>query len=191
MHRLILLLLGVLLARPLLAEWRVDAESSRISFIATKDARQAEVGRFFGLQGIVDEQGAVRLQVELDSMRTGVLVQDQRLHQELFEVSRFAFAEVTAQLDLQPITNLAPGAQMEIQLPAILSLHGVEQAFSSDLLVTRLDEHRFQIVTLTPALIDAADFGLAPALEGLRQSAGLESVSLSVPVSAVLILRQR
>jgi hypothetical protein len=190
MHRFIVFLLAVLFAGPLLADWRVDAESSRVSFIATKDARQAEVGRFFGLLGKVDEQGAVQLKVELDSMRTGVLLQDQRLHRELFEVSRFAFAEVTAQLDLQPITNLAPGAQMEIQLPATLSLHGVEQAFSTDLLVTRLDEHRFQIVTLTPVVLDATAFGLAPALEGLRQSAGLQSVSLSVPVSAVLIFRQ-
>lgn len=190
MHRFILLLLGVLLAGPLLADWRVDAESSRVSFIATKDAQQAEVGRFFGLLGTVDEQGRVQLKVELDSMRTGVLLQDQRLHRELFEVSRFAFAEVTAQLDLQPITNLAPGAQMEIRLPATLSLHGVEQAFSTDLLVTRLDEHRFQIVTLTPVVLDASAFGLAPALERLRQSVGLQSISLSVPVSAVLILRQ-
>lgn len=191
MHKILLLLLGLFATQSAIADWRVDAESSRVSFIATKDAHQSDVGRFFGLLGGVDTSGKVLLKVEIDSLRTGVLLQDQRLRKELFDSARFAFAEVHAQLDLQPIANLAPGAQMELTLPATLSLHGVEKPFSCDLLITRLDEHRFQIVTLSPVVLDAAEFGLTAAVETLRQSVGLHSISLAVPVTAVLIFTER
>ena len=47
--------------------------------------------------------------------------------------------------------------------PVTVSLHGKRKSYASDLLVTRLDEHRFQVVTLSPLVLDAADFDLAPA----------------------------
>ena len=190
MHRFLLLLIALLAGQPALADWRIDAQSSRVSFIATKDVRHIDVGRFYGLAGGVDAEGNVQLKVEMDSLRTGTLLQDQRLHKELFYSPAFAFAQVRARLDLVPITNLAPGAQMELSLPATLTLRGMEKGFETDLLITRLDEHRFQIVTLTPVVLDAADFGLTAAIESLRQSVGLQTVSLAVPVSAVLILTE-
>ena len=190
MHKLILLLAGLFAALPVLADWRVDAESSRVAFVATKDVTQHDIGRFYGLLGGVDAAGKVLLKVELESLRTGVLLQDQRLYKELFDTSRFGFAEVRGQLDMLPITNLAPGAQMQMQLPVTLSLHGMHKALSLDLLVTRLDQHRFQVVTFTPVVLDAADYGLTSALESLRKSVGLNSVSLVVPVTAVLIFSE-
>lgn len=187
----LLVLFAVLLATPsVFADWRIDAESSRVSFIASKEARQTEVGRFYGLLGGVDDAGNVRLKIELDSLRTGVLLQDQRLRKELLDSSRFAFAEVRSELVLQRLLNLAPGAQMEMQLPAILSLHGVEQPLSIELLVTRLDQHRFQVVTLSPVVIDLSEFALAEPLEILSSSVGLGRVGLAVPVSAVLIFSE-
>lgn len=191
MRKIFVLLAGLFISQPLLADWRVDAESSRVSFIATKDARQTDVGRFYGLLGGVDAAGSVRVQIELDSLRSGSMVQDQRLRKELMETSRYAFAEVSSAVVLPRILNLAPGAQMELQLPATLSLHGVKKSLDMELMVTRLDQHRFQIVTLTPVVIDLTDFGLATALETLRSSVGLSTISLSVPVSAVLIFSER
>lgn len=191
MRKIFVLLAGLFISQPLLADWRVDAESSRVSFIATKDARQTDVGRFYGLLGGVDAAGSVRVKIELDSLRSGSMVQDQRLRKELMETSRYAFAEVSSAVVLPRILNLAPGAQMELQLPATLSLHGVKKSLDMELMVTRLDQHRFQIVTLTPVVIDLTDFGLATALETLRSSVGLSTISLSVPVSAVLIFSER
>jgi polyisoprenoid-binding protein YceI len=142
------------------------------------------------LLGGVDAAGKVLLKVELESLRTGVLLQDQRLYQELFDTSRYEFAEVRGQLDMLPITNLAPGAQMQMQMPVTLTLHGMHKALNLDLLVTRLDQHRFQVVTFTPVVLDAADYGLTTALDSLRKSVGLNSVSLVVPVTAVLIFSE-
>ena len=190
MHKLLFLLVGLFAMQPALADWQVDAESSRVSFVASKDADQHVIGRFYGLLGGVDKAGKVKLKVELVSLRTGVLLQDQRLDKELFETSKFAFAEVRGQLDLLRITKLAPGAQMQLQLPVTLSLHGMQKALNLELQITRLDQHRFQVVTFTPVVLNAADFGLSPALDKLAKSVGLHSVSLIVPVSAVLIFSE-
>ncbi|MCY1188772.1 hypothetical protein D9M73_299220 [compost metagenome] len=59
------------------------------------------------------------------------------------------------------------------------------------MLVTRLDEHRFQVVTLSPLVVSAADFGLTAGVESLRKLAGLKNIGQSVPVGAVLIFASR
>ena len=157
MHKLICLGLA-LLALPVQAAWYLDYESSRLSFISTKNATLSEVGRFLVMHGKVDDKGQARLRVELD---------------------------------LAPIVELADGVQLEMRQPVTVSLHGKRKSYASDLLVTRLDEHRFQVVTLSPLVLDAADFDLAPGIETLRKLAGAGSIGLSVPVGAVLIFTSR
>lgn len=71
-------------------------------------------------------------------------LRDERIREHLFETKRFAEAEITAQLDLAPIVELADGVQLEMRQPVTVSLHGKRKSYASDLLVTRLDEHRFR-----------------------------------------------
>ena len=80
-------------------------------------------------------------------MSTDIPLRDERIREHLFETKRFAEAEITAQLDLAPIVELADGVQLEMRQPVTVSLHGKRKSYASDLLVTRLDEHRFQVVT--------------------------------------------
>ncbi len=187
MPKLFALLFTLCLSLPALADWKLDNESSRIAFVFTQDEHQAEVGRFYGLLGGVADDGRVELRVEIDSLRTGVLARDQRLRKDLFDSAQYPFAEVAARLDPLPIIQLAPGAQMELRLPLRLRLGDVERLYEAELLVTRLDDHRFQVVTQVPLLLDAGDLALRGAVQHLREQAGLQSISLAVPVSAVLI----
>lgn len=143
------------------------------------------------MHGKVDDKGQARLRVELDSVSTDIPLRDERIREHLFETKRFAEAGITAQLDLAPIVELADGVQLEMRQPVTVSLHGKRKSYASDLLVTRLDEHRFQVVTLSPLVLDAADFDLAPGIETLRKLAGAGSIGLSVPVGAVLIFTSR
>lgn len=72
-----------------------------------------------------------------------------------------------------------------------VTLHGQTRSYNTLLLATRLDERRFQVVTLEPLILRASEFGLLPGLENLRKLAGLKSINPSVPVSAVLIFTAR
>lgn len=180
-------LLAALICAPVQAAWQLDRESSRLSFISTKLTNVAEVNRFRSLSGSVTDDGQVQLLVPLDSVDSGIALRDERLRKQLFVVNQFPRAQISAQLDIAPLLRLAAGAQLELRLPLTVNLHGHSRDYSSELLVTRLDDRRFQVVTLAPLVLNAEDFGLAPGLEALRQLAGLKSISLAVPVSAVLI----
>lgn len=191
MRALFPLLASACLAAPAQAAWYLDYESSRLGFVSGREGGVAENNRFLVVHGNVDEQGRASLRIELDSVFSGVPLRDERLREQVFDTASFPEAEVHAQLDLGPLLGLANGAQLETQLPLSLQLHGRTRAYRAEVLVTRLDERRFQVVTLAPLILDAADFGLAPGIERLRQLAGLRGIGLSVPVGAVLIFAAR
>ncbi|MCY1402409.1 hypothetical protein D9M71_175490 [compost metagenome] len=173
------------------ADWYLDGESSRLSFVSTKNANVSEVQRFLVLHGKVDPEGLAQVEVELESINSGIPLRDERMRKELFQIDRFPDAMITTKIDLRPINDLAPGAQLELRLPLMVDLHGKQHQYQAELLATRLDDRRFQVVTLEPLVINAEDFDLAPGLETLRKMAGLSAISLSVPVGAVLIFTAR
>ncbi|WP_460140080.1 YceI family protein [Pseudomonas sp. S2_E01] len=173
------------------ANWYLDGESSRLSFVSTKNANISEVQRFLVLHGKVSPKGVAEVEVELDSINSGIPLRDERMRKDLFEIERFPEALISAQIDLGPINDLANGAQLELRLPVTVNVHGKQHQYNAELLATRLDDRRFQVVTLEPLVINAADFDLAPGLESLRKVAGLSAISLSVPVGAVLIFTAR
>ncbi len=172
-------LLLAAIALPAQANWYLDGESSRLSFVSTKNAHVSEVQRFLVLHGKVDPNGRAEVEVELDSINSGIPLRDERMRKELF------------QIDLRPINDLAPGAQLELRLPLTVNLHGKQHEYAAELLATRLDDRRFQVVTLEPLVINAEDFDLVPGLDSLRKLADLSAISLSVPVGAVLIFTAR
>ncbi|MPQ67180.1 MULTISPECIES: YceI family protein [Pseudomonas] len=192
MHRsrLFLALLGVL-ALPAQANWYLDNESSRLSFISTHNADISEVHRFLTLHGKIDGRGLATLEVELESVSTGIPLRDERLRRDLFEIKTWPEAQIVAQINVQPISDLASGAQLELRLPLVVKLRGKEHSYNAELLATRLDDRRFQVVTLEPLVLHAEDFDLLPGLATLRKAAGLSAISLSVPVGAVLIFAAR
>lgn len=185
----LLLTLGVSLSAQ--ASWYLDGESSRLSFITTQNANVANKHRFLVLHGKVDRKGHAQLRIEMDSVNSAVPLRDERMRDQLFDFRHFPEAQITAQINLQPINELAPGAQVELRLPVTVSLRGKQHTYEAELLATRLDEQRFQVVTLEPLMLQAEDFGLQPELETLRKSAGLSAISFSVPVNAVLIFTAR
>ncbi|KPW36474.1 YceI [Pseudomonas coronafaciens pv. atropurpurea] len=189
-NRLLLVTLAAV-ALPAQANWYLDNESSRLSFTSTKNADIAEVHRFLVLHGKVDNNGLAKVGIETDSVSTGIPLRDERLREQVFQVRKFPAAQITAQLDMRPINDLAPGAQLELRLPLSVSLRGKTHTYNAELLATRLDERRFQVVTLEPLVVHAQDFDLVPDFTALRDAAGLSAISLSVPVGAVLIFTAR
>ncbi len=147
--------------------------------------------RFLVLHGKVDRNGAAQVEVELESVNSGIPLRDERMRNQLFEIKTFPEALISTQINLQPINDLAPGAQLELRLPLSVTLHGKTHTYNAELLATRLDDRRFQVVTLEPLVLRAEDFELVPGVTALRNAAGLASISLAVPVGAVLIFTAR
>ncbi|WP_459206595.1 YceI family protein [Pseudomonas sp. MLB6B] len=183
--------LCMLFCLPAHANWHLDGESSRVSFVTGKNGEQVDVHRFLVLHGAVDRKGVAGLRIEMDSVSSGTPLLDEQMRDGLFEVKRFADATVKTQIDLQPLNDLANGAQIELRLPVTVKMHGKSHTYDAPLLATRLDERRFQVVTLEPLVLRAADYDLLPGLERLRTFAKLKAINPSVPVNAVLIFTAR
>jgi hypothetical protein len=191
MAKLYLALLVACLALPARAAWYLDNESSRLSFISTHSGNLSEVHRFLTLHGQIGADGRARLRIELDSLSTGIPLRDERLRAMLFDTERLPEAQIAARVNLALLTDLAPGAQLELRLPLTLTLNERARQLEAELLVTRLDDRRFQVVSLAPLVLHAEDFALAGGIEALRKVADLSAISLSVPVGAVLIFTAR
>jgi hypothetical protein len=53
------------------------------------------------------------VEVELDSINSGIPLRDERMRKELFEIEQISRTRlITTQIDLRPINDLAPGAQL-------------------------------------------------------------------------------
>lgn len=173
------------------ARWYLDNESSRISFVTSHDTQRAEVGRFLKLHGLIEEAGQVLLRVELETVSSGHAQRDSILREQLFDIRRFPEARIVAELDITRFMPLADGAQQEVRLPIELTLLGRTLRLETELLVTRLDALRFQIVTLAPLVLPLQDLGLSATITALAEHGDVRNINLAVPVSAVLIFTRR
>lgn len=168
------------------ADWTLDAEASRLSFISTKNASKAEVHYFRELSGVVTEGGAARVEVPLDSVETAIPIRNERMREFLFETADFPTLEVSA--DVDPSLLAATGTRMSA-VPVTVSLHGQEASYEAAMLIARDEDGSLTVATGEPIVVNAADFELGAGIAKLQELAGLASISTAVPVSARLVFR--
>ncbi|QJP07839.1 YceI family protein [Pseudomonas multiresinivorans] len=177
----------LVLASPLaMAEWQLDGDTSRISFVSVKRGKMAEVQRFDRLSGQIDDQGAVRVVVPLESIDSGLALRDERMRNSFFEIERFPEAIVSSQLDLSRYDDLRVGQSRQETLDFNLDLHGQQRRLKSEVLVSRPSESRIEVTTLEPLVLKLIDFDLEEKLEPLKAVANVPSITPEVPVFAVL-----
>lgn len=181
----------LILASPLaLAEWQLDGDTSRISFVSVKRGKMAEVQRFDQLSGQIDDKGAVRLVVSLASIDSGLALRDERMRNSFFEVERYPDATITSQLDLSLYDDLQVGQSRPQTIDFNLDLHGQQRRLKAEVLVSRPSEERIEVTTLEPLVLKLIDFDLEEKLAPLKEVANLPSITPEVPVFAVLGFRQ-
>jgi len=187
----VLLFCLALLTFPVLAEWQLQPELSRLSFVSFKRGDIAEVQRFTEISGVVDDQGAVRLVLPFSALDSGLALRDERMSELLFETERFPEVLISAQVDLAAWEQLAVGEAQVATLEFQLDLHGQQRPLKAEVLVSRLGEESMQVSTLEPMLVKAVDFDLLEGLERLKEIANLPSISPEVPVFAILNFQRR
>ncbi len=187
---LLVVTLGLATPAVLADAWRVDPAASRLNFVSVKNDAVGEVHAFTRLSGGVDGSGIATLEVDLDSVDTGIDIRDQRMREMLFETARFGRAVIRAQLGADDMAALAPGAQRHLETTLTLDLHGASAELPAELTVTGLDAGLVLVATSKPVVVNATSFGLAPGVEALREVAKLKTISIAVPVTAQLVLQR-
>ncbi|WP_108259492.1 YceI family protein [Mangrovicoccus ximenensis] len=179
--------LAALLVLPCAAlAWDLDPDGSAVSYVSMKNGSIAEANSFSSLSGSVSDAGAVTVDINLASVETGIDIRNQRVRDLLFKVDVFPKATVTAQVDLDALAEIAPGASAKMELPLTLSVNDTGSDYASTVLVTRAGEDRVVVASLAPVIVDAEELDFPEGLAKLRELAGLDSIQPVVPVSFVL-----
>lgn len=178
--------LAILWGFPAQAQWTLDNDESRISFISTKANTAAEVHTFSVVDGSIEANGDATISIDLDTVDTAIEVRDERMRSMLFETDEHPSATLAARVDAKAIEALAPGESTNMTVEGQLMLHGTETSVTFDAAVARLGEGRIMVTSLRPVIINASDVGLLQGVEKLREVAGLPSISPAVPVTFVL-----
>ncbi|WP_138468367.1 YceI family protein [Poseidonocella sp. HB161398] len=166
--------------------WDLDPDASAVSYVSMKNGDVAEANSFSSLSGSVSETGTVTVDINLASVETGIDIRNQRVRDLLFKVDVFPKATVTAEVDLEALGQIAPGAAAKMELPLSLSVNGTGSDYASSVLVTRAGEDRVVVASLAPVIVDAGELDFPEGLAKLRELAGLDSIQPVVPVSFVL-----
>ena len=189
-YAVMVLTLALLVSGQAQADWILENGPSSLNFVSIKNNAIAEAHTFKSLRGSVEKGGGALVYIDLDSVETLIPVRNERIRNLLLSTSEFPAATVTASLDLAPMLALAAGEYLQMDLTINLGLHGVEATKTLAVRLFRLSEQAFQVSSIKPLMINAADFGLTGGIEALREIANLQSITPVVPVTFSLVFRQ-
>ncbi|TQF67847.1 DUF1592 domain-containing protein [Pseudoalteromonas luteoviolacea] len=169
--------------------WQLDSTESLLSYVSVKKDHVAELNQFVDIDnsapavsGSIEADGSVKIGVDLNSISTGVDIRNSRILDLLFETDLLPMAYFSAQIDQALLSNLDIGTSMTQSITGEISLHGVSQEVSVDVLVAKLATGRVNVSTLTPMIIDSKSFDMDYGIEALRVVANLSSIGEAVPV---------
>lgn len=180
----------LILAAPLsFAEWTLSPDSS-VKFLSTKNTNITEVHEFTQVSGSVSDKGNAEIAIDLTSVETGIGIRNERMQSMLFNVSDYATATVSADLPETMMLALKNGETATSVLPLTLELHGEKKEIEADVLATAAADGHVVVTTQSPVLVNAGDFKLAKGVEALREVAGLDRISTTVPVTFTLLFTE-
>lgn len=186
------LLMCVLLAftSNVFADWMLDTEESTLSFVSIKKNNIAEVSQFKRFEGSIDKKGKVSLSINLSTVDTKIGIRDERIKKHLFNVSGYESAILEGFVDMTRISSLNLGGYYTDIVELTLSLHGVAKPVLAEVTVVKLNHDKWLVSSARPVIVNAGDHELVKGIEMLKKLAGLESISLAVPVTFELIFRE-
>ncbi len=161
-----------------LKHWSLDAQVSQINYLSNKNNGVIERNHFRRFSGAIENNRA-RIDIELDSLDTGVPIRDVRVREVLFDTAQHPVARIAADVDVNAYSN---GRHT---LPFTLFLHGVSQRLQAEVLVQR-SEAAIQVLSYQPVRVSATDYGLADGIIELLKLARLQSIDYTVEVEFVL-----
>jgi polyisoprenoid-binding protein YceI len=176
--------------------WAINNNQSTLNFVTTKAGQQGVAGisetqSFKRYSGGIDQNGKILLNIDLASVDTGIEIRDERLRTMLWNVKATPQATFTAQLPLEALKSVGTSGVQNIELNGQLQMGGQTKPVVAIVRVSRLATDQLLVVTRSPILINANDYGLRPGVEALREVMGLNFLAGSAPVSFTLVLNAK
>lgn len=161
------------------------AEKSSLYFISIKNENVGEVHHFNTLSGGI-EDGTVSVTIPLAGVDTMIPIRNERMQTMLFESELFPNATLSADVEMDKVMALENGGYLDMSIQFNLELHGRKKLITAPVRVARLGDE-IHVTTEQPMILNAAYFKLDEGIERLREVAGLNMISTTVPITARLV----
>lgn len=169
---------SLLLAQPSFAQespfqngWTLRRDASSIRFQTVKNVTKVESSTFAEFEGGIDETGAVKITVFLDSVDTKIDLRNVRMRFLLFETFQFPQAVITAQIEPAQLSDLRSVRRKFIPLKFNMELHGVKASFDAEVSATLLNDDLVAISSTVPISIPTSAFNLDGGVKKLEEAA--------------------
>lgn len=167
------------------AQWSVNNDLSRLSFISVKATQIAEVHKFSRFSGGIADNGEVAVDIELASIDTLIPIRNERMLEFLFDAANFPNASIKARLDPAELNQLADGQVTIMAFEATVTLKERQVPITTEVLISKHSD-RVVVASLQPIILNTASLGLSDGVEKLRELAGLPNITQAVPVTFVM-----
>ena len=168
--------------------WTLDADTSRIAFGSVKKNTLGEVHHFEEISGSVSAQGAVVIEINLNSVQTNIDIRNERMIEHVFKAA--PAATLSAQVDMAALNALPVGGSMVSEVDATLALAGTEAELYTDMFILRLAADSVMVTTNDMIFLDTEEAGLDDGLYALKALADLSSITRAAPVTLRLMFSQ-
>ena len=144
-----------------------------------KNQSVGETHHLDGLSGGIDDSGKVTIEVATESLDTGIDIRDERMLEHLLAAASLA---ISAQVDTASFDTLGVGETLATTIPVDVSLGSASTEQEAEVLVARLSDTRWLVVSDQPVWLNAESLGLEGGIAALQDIAGLSSIDRTSPV---------
>jgi uncharacterized Zn-binding protein involved in type VI secretion len=169
--------------------WQLQGASSSVHYVSMKKDHVAEVNTFVAaagepaaLSGSITNTGEVVFAIDLNDVATGVDIRNSRLLSLLFETELLPTAYFHTNIDVAALAEMSEGAIQFTTLDGNISLHGIRQAVTADVIIVKKTATEISVATVKPVQIDSKQFDMAGGIEALRVVANLSTIGEVVPI---------
>lgn len=167
------------------ADWTL--KNADIIFSSTKIDSKGnhieEMGNFTEYSAFFNKKGQFKLEIDLASVNTNIIIRDQRIRDWLFETETFTTASITSNLDAEQINQLKLNESIQITQPITLDLHGIQSNLDADLIITRIEPSILSVKTNQPVILSVANFGMKDGLQKMTEVMNLSEILPDIPIT--------
>ena len=160
---------------------------STVNYVSIKKSQVGEVNSFKKLNGSIESNGNMSVDIDLASVETNIPIRNERMKTMLFEIDSFSKATISAALDPKALDQMDIGETYRDSIGFELSLHGVSKEMVTDVRVVKLAKNRILAISEAPIIVNADQYKLLEGVKKLQEVANLPSISTAVPVTFSLI----
>ena len=91
----------LLISSNALAQWSLINDESTVNYISIKSSKVSELNHFNMLNGTLNDNGSLSIDIDLASVETNIPIRNERVKTILFETTSFTKANILANLDLK------------------------------------------------------------------------------------------